>query len=172
MTNGSHCFFILQSVIIGVFFYKGSHCCFFTKCSHCLFFYKVFSLSLFFIKYSHWGFFTKCSHCFFLTVFSFYFFLIQSVLIVLERGRRGRDRMVVGFTTTFMQSVPITTEVVSSNPFHGEMYSIQHYVIKLISDLWQVVGFLRFPPPIKLTSTIKLKYCWKWHYKPYKIAMP
>ena len=30
-------------------------------------------------------------------------------------GRRGRDRMVVGFTTTYMQPVPITTNIVSSN---------------------------------------------------------
>jgi hypothetical protein len=46
---------------------------------------------------------------------------------------------------------------VSSNPVHGEVYSIQHYVIKFVSDLWQVGGFLqvlRFPPPIKLTATI------------------
>jgi hypothetical protein len=34
-----------------------------------------------------------------------------------------------------MQSVPITTKVVSSNPVHGEVYSIQHYVIKYVSDL-------------------------------------
>jgi hypothetical protein len=44
-------------------------------------------------------------------------------------GRRGRDRMVVGFTTTRA----ITAKVVSSNPTHGEMYSIQHYVIKFVS---------------------------------------
>ena len=31
--------------------------------------------------------------------------------------------------------MPITNEVVSSNPTHGEVYSIQHYVIKFISDL-------------------------------------
>ena len=40
------------------------------------------------------------------------------------------------------------------------MYLIQHYVIKFVSDLWQVCGFprvLRFPPPIKLTATILLK---------------
>jgi len=37
----------------------------------------------------------------------------------------------------------------SSNPAHGEVYSIQHYVRKFVSDLWQVGGFLRFPPPIK-----------------------
>jgi len=34
-----------------------------------------------------------------------------------------------------VQSVPITTKVVSSNPVHGEMSSIQHYVIKFVSDL-------------------------------------
>jgi hypothetical protein len=28
--------------------------------------------------------------------------------------------------------VPITTNVVSSNPAHGEVYSIQHYVIKFV----------------------------------------
>ena len=31
-----------------------------------------------------------------------------------------------------MQSVPITTEVVSSNPAHVEVYSIQHYLIKFV----------------------------------------
>jgi len=39
----------------------------------------------------------------------------------------------------------------------GEVYSIQHYVIKFVSNLRQVGGFLRilwFPPPIKLTATI------------------
>jgi hypothetical protein len=56
-----------------------------------------------------------------------------------------------------VQSMPITTRVVSSNTVHGEVYSIQHYVIKFVSDLRQVGGFLRvlqFPPPIKLTATI------------------
>jgi hypothetical protein len=33
-----------------------------------------------------------------------------------------------------VQSVP----VVSSNPVHGEVYSIKHYVIKFISDLRHV----------------------------------
>jgi len=32
-----------------------------------------------------------------------------------------------------VQSVPITTNVVSSNPVHGEVYSIQHYVINTIN---------------------------------------
>jgi hypothetical protein len=49
------------------------------------------------------------------------------------------------------------TKVVSSNPVHGEMFSIQHYVIKFVCDLQQVCDFLQvlwFPPPIKLTATI------------------
>ena len=40
-----------------------------------------------------------------------------------------------------MQSVPITTKVVSSNSVHGEVYSIQLDVIKFVSDLRQVGGF-------------------------------
>jgi len=49
----------------------------------------------------------------------------------------------------WVQSVPITTKVVSSSPINGEVYSIQHYVIKFVSDLRQVGGFLwllQFPP--------------------------
>jgi len=41
-----------------------------------------------------------------------------------------------------VQSVPITTKVVSSNPVHCQVYSIQHYVIKFVNDLRQVGGFL------------------------------
>ena len=33
-----------------------------------------------------------------------------------SRGSGGRNCMVVGFPTTYMQSVPITTNVVSLNP--------------------------------------------------------
>ena len=52
-------------------------------------------------------------------------------------GRRVRDRTVVGFTRS------------------GR--GVQHYVIKIVSDLKQVGGFLRvlrFHPPIKITATI------------------
>ena len=38
-----------------------------------------------------------------------------------------------------------------------DVYSIQHYEIKFVSDVRQVGGFLRiprFPPPIKLTARI------------------
>jgi hypothetical protein len=56
--------------------------------------------------------------------------------------------------------MPITTNVVCSNPAHGEVYSIQLYVIKFVSNLRQVGGFLRvfrFPSQIKLTATKYLK---------------
>ena len=52
-----------------------------------------------------------------------------------------------------MQSVPVTTDI-SSNIDVGEVYSLQHYVIKFESGLQQVGDFLQFPPPIKLTVTI------------------
>jgi hypothetical protein len=51
-----------------------------------------------------------------------------------------------------VQSVPITTKIVSLNPAPGEVYSIQHYVMNFVSDLQQVSGFLqvlRFPTPKK-----------------------
>ena len=95
------------------------------------------------------------------TLFSRYFWscsltLYKYVSTRTCMGRRSRDRMVVGFATN-VQSVHITTNVVSSNPAHGEVYSIQHYVIKLVSDLRKVGGFFRvlqFPQSIKLTATI------------------
>ena len=68
----------------------------------------------------------------------------------------GRDRMVVGFITTY--------DIIAYQHYHfefesrsGEVYSIEYYVIKFVSDLRKVGDFLRilrFPPPIKLTSTI------------------
>ena len=62
------------------------------------------------------------------------------------RGRRGRDRMVVWFTTTYAISA-----------YHHWWCEFEsrsgHYVIKFVSDLRQVGGFLWvlwFPPPINL----------------------
>jgi hypothetical protein len=59
--------------------------------------------------------------------------------------------MVVGFTTTYAISS------FHPEPRSGEVYSIQHYVITLFSDLPEVDGFLQvlqFPAPIKLTALI------------------
>ena len=41
----------------------------------------------------------------------------------------------------------------SLNPTHGDVYSIQHYVIKVISDLRQVCGFSGYSDFL---------YQWKW----------
>ena len=74
------------------------------------------------------------------------------------RGRHGRDRRVVGFTTPY----PISTYHYYRCEFEscsGEVSSIQHYLIKFVSDLRQVSGFLlvsQFPPPMKLTAMIYL----------------
>jgi hypothetical protein len=46
-----------------------------------------------------------------------------------------------------MQSVMDTLECSMIYPGHGEVYSIQHYMIKFVSDLQQVDDFQ--------------KYCWK-----------
>ena len=69
-------------------------------------------------------------------------------------GHHGHDRMVDGCTTTFAINA-YHAKVVSLNPTDGEVYLIQHYVIKFVSDLCQASGFfrvLRFPPQIKLTA--------------------
>jgi len=72
----------------------------------------------------------------------------------MERGCRGRDHMVVGFTTTYAISA-YHHWCCEFESWSG--WGVQHYVIKFVSDLRQVGGFLqvlRFLPPIKLTATI------------------
>ena len=61
-------------------------------------------------------------------------YTVVNVLLIVSRGRRGGDGIEVGFTP--MQSVPINTKVVSLNPAHGEVYSMQHFVIKFVSGVW------------------------------------
>ena len=55
-----------------------------------------------------------------------------------------------------LQSVPITTKVVSLNPAHSELYSIQHFVIKFVKESQDsaFIRVLRFHPPIKPTVMI------------------
>jgi len=52
-------------------------------------------------------------------------------------GGRGRDLIWI----YNLQSVHLTTNVVSSNPGHGEVYSMQHFVMQFAT------GFLLVPPP-------------------------
>ena len=70
-----------------------------------------------------------------------------------KRGCHGHDRMVVAswvYSYLCNQCLsPLKSKVVSLNPVHGKVYSKQYYVIKFVSDLRQVCGFLwvlQFPP--------------------------
>ena len=60
-----------------------------------------------------------------------YNFLKMCNLSNWRRGHRGRDSMVIGFTTTYVIS-GYHLNVVSFNPVHGEVYSIQDYEIKSV----------------------------------------
>ena len=79
---------------------------------------------------------TKClkSYC---LILCFLYFMINFHPILL-----WGDRMVVGFKTTYAIGSyhHQRCELESSS---GKVYSIQHYVIKFVSDLWQVDVFLR-----------------------------
>jgi hypothetical protein len=79
-----------------------------------------------------------------------------SLLILLSRCRRGRDCMIVGFTSTF--AINVHHHYLNEFEFRsGKVYSIQHYMIKFVSDLRQVGDLLRvllFSPCIKMTAAI------------------
>jgi hypothetical protein len=84
--------------------------------------------------------------------------MCDGVLIVTKekshnRGRRDHCRMVVGFITTYAMRI-YHHQRCEFESRSGEVYSIKHYVIEFVSDLRHVGGFLRLPPPIKLTSTM------------------
>jgi hypothetical protein len=57
-----------------------------------------------------------------------------------------------------MQSVYNTTKVVNSNPIHGEVYSIQHYMIKSVSAAgW---WFSQGTPVTSTNKTVRHVYNW------------
>jgi hypothetical protein len=66
--------------------------------------------------------------------------------------------VVVIVNPTTSAIMPITTNVVSSNPAHGEVYSIQHYAIKFVSDLRQV-GVFFCDTPVSSTNNMDLPIC-------------
>ena len=51
-----------------------------------------------------------------------------------------------------VQSVPLTTKGLSSNPVHGEVYSMQYYVITFVSDLRQVGDILEMLLKVALNT--------------------
>ena len=68
---------------------------------------------------------------------------------ITQRGRRGRDRMVVRFTTTCAISGYHRNNCeFESRLTHAEVYSIQHYVIKVFQ--WLVAG--RWFSPVSSTN--------------------
>ena len=70
------------------------------------------------------------------------------------RSRDGRNRMLVGFTTTYAIGAYHYRCCEFGSRSGGD---VQHYVITFVKDLRQVCGFLRvllFPPAIKLTATV------------------
>ena len=68
-----------------------------------------------------------------------------------QRDRRGR--MVDGFTiTNAISAYHLYSCEFESSSWSGVLDTI--YVIKFVSDLRQVGGFIRFPSPIKLTAMI------------------
>ena len=83
---------------------------------------------------------------------------VDTFFVIHNTSIQGADLIVIVWQFDLqlpMESVPITTNVVSSNLIHGKVYSIQHYMIKFVSDLRQVSGFLRvfrFPPSKKIDS--------------------
>jgi hypothetical protein len=84
-----------------------------------------------------------------------YFIKLWALLVInmintkLNRGCGGRDHMVVGFTTTYaISAYHHWCCEFGSRSGRG----VQNYVIKFVSDLQQVGGFLRvlsLPPSIK-----------------------
>ena len=96
-------------------------------------------------------------------IFFFFFFFFRTCNIICKKYRKQifASNIYMDFKTILavnggldmqlpVQSVFITTKVVIWN-------SIQHCLIKFVSVLRQVSGFLRilrFPPPIQLTATI------------------
>jgi hypothetical protein len=67
---------------------------------------------------------------------------IQTILWIDMKITKHIDRINIKKIFNFTLIKPITITVVSSNPVHGKMYSIQHYVIKFVRDFRQIGGFL------------------------------
>jgi hypothetical protein len=66
--------------------------------------------------------------------------------------------MLLNVTFLHMQSVHISTNIVSSKPAHGEVYSIQHYLIKFVSDLWQVGVFCGYSGLLLMAKKSYIKW--------------
>ena len=74
--------------------------------------------------------------------------VLSNQLFIIEeqvRSRRDRDHMVASQIIYLCNQCLSPQKLWSSNPVNGEVYPIQHYVIKFVSDLRQVGGFSGTP---------------------------
>ena len=72
--------------------------------------------------------------------------------LYVKKDRRDCDRMIVGFTSTCAVSAYHQYSY-EFQPVHGEVYSIQHYLMKFVSNLQQVGVFF---PGTPISSTNKI----------------
>ena len=77
--------------------------------------------------------------------------VIWNILVLNIKGKINKITIRVIYHYVSHYCIPM--KVVSSNPAHVKVYSIQDYVIKFVIDFRQISGFLGFPPPIKLNTT-------------------
>ena len=75
-------------------------------------------------------------------VYTYYLFICRFDEDKMQKGLSVV--VVILWYSDLQESVQSVPKVVSSNRAHGEVYSIQHYATPVP----------RFPPPIKLTTTI------------------
>ena len=62
-----------------------------------------------------------------------------------KKDNKGNDQTLIGaFVIVWWLDLQLPRQVESSNPTYGEVYSIQFYVIKFVSNLRQVIGFSSF----------------------------
>jgi hypothetical protein len=83
-----------------------------------------------------------------------FLYLTKIIMKFFSKVRNIKNRMVVGFTTTCAISA-YHHQACDFESCSWRVYLIQHYVIKFVSDLRHICGFLqvlRFPP--RYNSTI------------------
>ena len=82
----------------------------------------------------------------------FYIYIVESCYLLISRELLCSWSYGI-WIYNYLCNLPITTNIVSLTPVHGEVYSIQHYVIKFVSDLRQVDGFLLGTPVTSINKT-------------------
>ena len=111
-----------------------------------------------------WSIYANISNAYLLVCkFEYFCCVLCSILFYnWNEGRRGRDRMVVGFTITCAISA-YSTKVVSSNPNTILCNKVCQW---FAADRW-------FSPDTSVSPTIKtyhhniMKYYWKWRWTPW-----